>query len=121
MSRENVDVVRRAFEALGREDMEDAVADISPDAEMYDYDIPDASVYQGPDGFVKWLSVWSESWESWRFGDLDVGDAGGSRVVALFLMMVKGRGRGVEITRRDAVAYTLDEGKIVRMEYYNDQ
>ena len=61
MSRENVEVVRRALEALAREEMEDAVADLAPDVEMHDYDIPDASVYRGPDGFYKWLGVWGES------------------------------------------------------------
>jgi ketosteroid isomerase-like protein len=121
MSQENVEVVRRALEALAREEMEDAVADLAPDAEMHDYDIPDASVYRGPDGFLKWLGVWGESWESWRFGELEVLPASEDRVIALFRMAVRGHGSGVEIARRDAVAYTLRGGKIVRMEYYNDQ
>jgi ketosteroid isomerase-like protein len=121
MSRENVEVVRRALDALFREDMEAAVADLAPDAEIYDYDIPDASVYRGPDGFFKWLGVWSESWESWSFDDLEIRAGGEDRVIALFRMTVKGRGSGVEIARRDAVAYTLGDGKILRMEYYNDQ
>ena len=120
MSQENVNVVRRALEALAREEMEDAVADLAPDAEMHDYDIPDASVYRGPDGFLKWLGVWGESWESWRFGELEV-PTGEHRVIALFRMAVRGHGSGMEIARRDAVAYTLRGGKILRMEYYNDQ
>jgi ketosteroid isomerase-like protein len=121
MARENVDVVRRALDALAREDMQAAVVDLDPDAEMYDFDIPDADVYRGPDGFFKWLGVWSESWESWRFEDLEILPAGEDRAVALFRMIVKGRDSGVEIDRRDGVAYTLRSGKIVRMEYYNDQ
>jgi ketosteroid isomerase-like protein len=121
MSQENVRVVREALAALVREDMQAAVADLDPDAEIYDFDIPDADVYRGPDGFLKWVGVWGESWESWRFEGLEVLPAGEDRVVALFRMIVKGRGSGVEIDRRDGVAYTLRSGKVVRMEYYNDQ
>jgi ketosteroid isomerase-like protein len=121
MSRDNVEVVRRALDALALEDMQAAVVDLDPDAEIHDFDIPDADVYRGPDGFFKWLAVWGESWESWRFEDLEILPAGEDHVVALFRMIVKGRDSGVEIDRRDAVAYTLRRGKIVRMEYYNDQ
>jgi ketosteroid isomerase-like protein len=121
MSRENVDVVRQALEGLARGDMQAAVVDLDPDAEMFDFDIPDADVYRGPDGFLKWLGVWGESWESWRFEDLKILPAGEDRAVALFRMIVKGKDSGVEIDRRDGVAYTLRSGKIVRIEYYNDQ
>jgi ketosteroid isomerase-like protein len=121
MSRENVDVVREALDALLREDVERAAADLAPDAEIHDYDIPDASVYRGPEGFFKWLAVWSESWESWRFEDVEVRDAGEGRVLVLFTMTVVGRGSGVEISRPDGIAYTVRDGKIVRIEYFNDQ
>jgi ketosteroid isomerase-like protein len=121
VSQENVDVVRRALGALVREDMQAVVLDFDADVEIYDFDIPDADVYRGPDGFFKWLGVWGESWESWRFEGLEILPAGEEHVVALFQMFARGRGSGVEIGRRDGVAYTLRNGKIVRMEYYNDQ
>jgi ketosteroid isomerase-like protein len=36
-------------------------------------------------------------------------------------MIAKGRGSGIEMRRRDAIAYRLTAGKIVRLEYFNDQ
>ena len=65
MSQENVKIVRKSVEAMVREDWDAAVADFSPVCEGYDHDIPDSDVYIGPDGFLSWISNWSESWEQW--------------------------------------------------------
>lgn len=42
-------------------------------------------------------------------------------MLALFRMIAKGRGSGIEIEREDAVAYRLEKHKIVRLEYFNDR
>jgi hypothetical protein len=36
-------------------------------------------------------------------------------------MIAKGGGSGLEVERSDAIVYRLKNGKIVRMEYFNDQ
>ena len=36
-------------------------------------------------------------------------------------MIAKGGASGLEVDRRDAIVYRLENGKIVRMEYFNDQ
>jgi len=36
-------------------------------------------------------------------------------------MIVTGRGSGIELTRDDAVLSELQNGRIVRIGYYNDQ
>ena len=42
-------------------------------------------------------------------------------VVALFRMVARGRGSGVEVERKDALVFKLRDSKIVRIGYYNDQ
>jgi ketosteroid isomerase-like protein len=122
MSEQNVEVVRRAFEATARRDYEAALADVDPAVEIDDLDISlDTDHYQGHESFRKWISIWDESWESWRVDELDFVPAEDEQVVALFLMTVKGRGSGIELERRDAVLYKLRGGKIVKLGYYNDQ
>jgi len=122
MSQENVEVVRRAFEALGREDWVALAEFIADDCEVHDFDIPDADVvYRGPDGLLDWLAHWDTAWETWSPRDLNFRQVGDDRVLALFRMVAKGRGSGIEINREDAIAYTLHGGKITRVEYYNDQ
>jgi ketosteroid isomerase-like protein len=45
---------------------------------------------------------------------------GNDRAIALFLMLCKGKGSGIELSRRDAVVCTLRAGKITGMVYYNE-
>jgi hypothetical protein len=84
MSQENVELVRRRFGAPLHDDWETALEDLAPDVEVRDFDIPDAGVYRGHDGFMEWLLGWDAGWESWRVED-------------------------------------VERGKIVRIEYFNDQ
>jgi hypothetical protein len=42
-------------------------------------------------------------------------------VVALFRMVARGRGSGIELMRDDALVFELRSGKVARLGYYNDQ
>lgn len=121
MSQENVETVRRAFEALLNEDMPGAVAEMHPEIEIHDFDIPDAGLYHGHDGFQSWIAAWGEAWASWKPEDLVIQSIGPSRVIATFKMIATGHSSGVEIERLDAVIYDFRDGKIVRQEYFNDR
>ena len=123
MSQENVEVVRRFVEALvsGR-DWQPVLADLDDDVEIDDLDISlDTQRYRGHDGFRKWIADWSDSWESWRIQDVEVRPAGEDRLIALFVMFVKGQGSGIDLSRHDALVCTLRAGKIAKLVYYNDQ
>ena len=123
MSQENVEIVRRFVEALvsGR-DWQPVLADLDDDVEIDDLDISlDTQRYRGHDGFRKWIADWSDSWESWRIQDVEVRPAGEDRLIALFVMFVKGQGSGIDLSRHDALVCTLRAGKIAKLVYYNDQ
>ena len=121
MSEENVDIVRRGFMAAMEADWPTALATLHPDAEIHDFDIPDAGTYHGHAGWFAWLENWSESWDEWRVEDVEFRQAGQDGVVALFQMIATGGGSGVEVKRSDAILYRMETGLIVRMEYFNDQ
>jgi ketosteroid isomerase-like protein len=121
VSRANVEVVQRAFEAVARGDLEAAADTLDPEVEIHDFDVPDAGIYHGHEGFFAWLARWDEGWESWRIEDLEFRPAGRDQVLALFRMVTRGKGSGIEIDRLDAIAYRLRDGKIVRSEYFNDR
>jgi ketosteroid isomerase-like protein len=120
MSQENVEIVQRGFMALVEDDWPTALATLHPNIEVRDFDIPDAGVYQGHEGFRKWLSNWDEGRDEWRPDNIEF-LAGGSndRVIALFKVIARGKGSGIEIERDDAIVYRLDAGRIIRMEYFN--
>ena len=121
MSDENVELVRRGFMATMEEDWPTALATLDPEVEVLDFDIPDAGVYRGPDGFLAWLKGWAEGWDSWRVEDIEFRDAGDDHVIALFKLIAKGAHSGLELERQDAITYRIRAGKIVRTEYFNDQ
>ena len=126
MSKENVEVVRRFITALVRaqatNDWQPVLAELDSDVAIDDLDISlDTEHYRGHDRFLKWIAIWNQSWESWRVEDLEVRPIGEDGVIGLFVMIAKGKGSGIELSRQDAVVSKLRAGKIIEMAYYNDQ
>jgi ketosteroid isomerase-like protein len=119
MSRENVELARRAFEHFLRTG-DQRWEFLDPEVEVYDHDIPDAGTYRGHEGYNRWLEDWGEAWgdfsleaERW----IDAGD----KVVVIFQLTARGKGSGVEVKRRDAIVWTVSDGKAVRLDYYNNE
>ena len=126
MSQENVAAVRRFIEALPRaqasDDWQPVFAEVDPDVEITDLDISlDTECYRGHDSVRKWIGVWMESWESWALEGVQVRPVGEDRAIGLFVVRAKGKGSGIELSRRDAMVCTLRAGKIEKGTYYNDQ
>jgi ketosteroid isomerase-like protein len=118
MSSENVDVMRRIVEAAGRKDYQAVLADLDPEVEIDDTDIPEST---GTDSFLEWLARWDQAWESWRLEDLEVRPAGDDQAIALFTMVAKGTGSGIGPSELDALVASFRGGKAVKLGYYNDQ
>ena len=126
MSHENVEVVRRFIEGLPRAqasgDWQPVLAEVDPSVEINDLDITlDTGHFRGRDSVRKWIGVWMESWESWSLEDVQVRPVGENQAIGLFLVRAKGKGSGIELSRRDALVCTLRSGKIEKGTYYNDQ
>ncbi len=118
MSQENVETTQRFTEALVRGDYEAAAAELHPEVEIDDRDIPEST---GSDSFYAWLARWNESWQSWRIEDLKIRAVGENSTISFFKMIVMGKGSGIELARDDAALAEFRDGKIVRIGYYNDQ
>src|SRR6478736_7723429 len=100
MSQENVEVVRRSYEAYVRGDLDAAEAPLDPEIEIYDHDLPDAGKYRGFEGLSRWQADWESSWESWRWVPEELIDAG-ERVVAVLRVYATGRESGADVERVD--------------------
>jgi ketosteroid isomerase-like protein len=101
MSRQNVEIVRRLYDAYLRGDAATALAAFDPDIEWDATHHPDGRVYRGYDGIQQFLREWQDLWEStWsqpeRF--LEAGD----EVVVLTREMTRLKGSGLEVTERHA-------------------
>jgi ketosteroid isomerase-like protein len=119
VSQANVEIIRRAFEDFLRTG-DPHLELLDPTAAVHDHDIPDAGTYVGPDGYMRWLADWSKAWDEFRIEPERWID-GGDKVVLLLVMTAKGRRSGAEVTRRDAMVWTMRDGRAVTIDYYNDQ
>jgi ketosteroid isomerase-like protein len=118
MSQENVEVMRRIVEAGNSKDWHAVLADLDPEVEIDDADIPEST---GEDSFRTWITRWDAAWESWHMEDVDIRPVGDDQVIALFTMVVQGRGSGIELRRADALVASFRGGKATKLGYYNDQ
>ena len=94
MSQENVEIVRRGFMAVLDDDWPTALTTLHPEIEVRDFDIPDAGLYRGHEGFREWLSNWGEGWEEWRLDNIEFHSGSNGQVIALFRMITRARAAG---------------------------
>jgi len=117
MSRENVEIVRRSYDAYVRGNLGSALAAFDPDVVACDHDIPDSGEYSGLDGLFRWQADWESGWESWRWDPEEFIEAG-EGVVAVLRVYARGRQSGVDVERVDGAVWTLRDGKCIRLDYY---
>jgi len=120
MSQRNVDWVQRALEHFGQTG-EPYLEEVDPAVEVYDHDIPDArNPYLGFDGITAWLTDFGESWDHYELEVEQILDSG-DKAVALIRVSAVGAGSGVTVRRGDGIVWTFREGRVVRIDYFNDQ
>ena len=115
---ENVATTRRIGEALNRRDYAAAAAELSPDFEVDDTDIPEST---GADSLFEWMAQWDKAWDDWRIEDLEIRPVDEDRVLSLLRVVARGKGSGIELARDDAAITEFRDGKVVRIAYYNDR
>jgi ketosteroid isomerase-like protein len=118
---ENLDVVRRSFQALARGDFEAAFAEHAPDTEWRTAsDEPDSQTYRGIEGLRRLVASLAEPWED-RFErsvELESFIFRGPWVVVPWRARLHGRGSGLEIEVFETYAVLVRAGKIVRVDEY---
>ncbi len=113
MSQENVEIVRRFLKAGVEEALPYADPGIvwNPIEEL---------PTQGHDAVRASLARWKGEWDDYRLMAEEFVDRGDSVVVTVRLGG-RGRGSGIEIDALFYDVYTLRDGKIVRMDQFNDR
>jgi ketosteroid isomerase-like protein len=121
MSRENVQIVRRVYDALERPDT--AVRALwHPDVEFdVSRDIWGAVVgggrYRGLEGVRSWMLDLYAAWERMDLNCEELIDAG-EQVIAVLSVRGRGRVSGIELEYHPAGVWTVREGKIVRVVWF---
>ena len=119
MSRENVEVVRRAFEAGARGGVDAAAEFWHPEINWRAMEgaPDDVGEFTGHDAMRRYLDDWSEMFDDGRNEPEEFIDAG-DRVVVMQHASGKSKRTGIPVDMRYAVVYTVQDGKIVRGREY---
>jgi ketosteroid isomerase-like protein len=118
MADEDVEHMRRGVEHFRRTG-EALWAELHPDCELHDHDIPDATIYRGHEGWREWTARYSEAWDSVALEPQEYVDVGDGRVVLVARVTARGLGSGVEVERLDGIVWTIRDGMTVRIDYYS--
>jgi ketosteroid isomerase-like protein len=130
MSRENVEVVRRAYAAqgfAGGRPLDPAA--LAAILEVFDPDVEllpgiarsvTGASYRGHAGFRQWVEDMREAWEDFRAEPIEFIDAG-DRVLVDVRTRARGRTSTVELERESSQVWTFRHGKVVRFETFTDR
>lgn len=123
MSQENVEVIRRLYDAVARRDTVAVLALYDPEVEWHSSGSPQGeltggTIYRGHEGLRSAFREYYEPWESIEEPYEELID-GGDRVVSVVTSRARGRASGVEVEREHFGLWTIREGKIVRVEWFS--
>jgi ketosteroid isomerase-like protein len=113
--RANVEVVRAMLEDYLCGDYEGALRAFAKDVEV----VTALERFHGPAGVVKEAKRWEEMWSDYRFEVEDLVDAGDG-VVLLYHQVGRAKESGIEVDERAGWVYTLREGKIARVQMFQN-
>ena len=123
MSQENVEIARRAFEAVCRKpkpDFETMNALYHPDHEFVSLiQRIEGGVARGGRGYRDWLAENDESWERWDVRLEQVRGIDGDRVLVDTTFTGLSKRGGVPVEQRSTAIVTVRSGKIVRTQLYS--
>ncbi len=122
MSRENMQIVRRVYEAAARRDPATVLALYDPEVELdmsrlQIVGLMGPDVYRGHEGLRSFFREWHEAWEDIEY-DFDELIEAGEQVISLVTRHGRGRRSGAEVELPVALVWTLSAGKVVRVMWF---
>jgi ketosteroid isomerase-like protein len=121
MSHENVEVVRRGFEAWDRGEYDAALGYFSPEVEIDASErILNPATYRGIDGARRFRDEIADTWGEFHVEIEDMLSAG-DEIVVLVRSSGRGRASGAEAESRAAWVVAVSDDKVTRLRLYRDR
>src|SRR5687768_9826633 len=121
MSRENVDLARRGYEAFARGDLDAALELMHPEIEAHDPpEVPDATIYRGREAVRRDWEQTSDMFEDISIDVEEIFDRG-DEVVVLLRFRGRGRGSDAELEASMAHVWIFRDGKAIRLRQFLDR
>ena len=119
MSEENVEIVRRVYDAAAQRDADGIFALYDPEVELdaSRLGLADLDVYHGHDGLRSLFREFADTWGEIEYSYEELIDAG-EQVVAVVTRHARGRASGVAVERPFTLVWTVRAGKVVRVVWF---
>jgi ketosteroid isomerase-like protein len=112
MSQENVEVVRRSFEAFNARDVDELVSLFAEDCELLPFRAQlEGIVYRGHEGLRRFVRDMDEDWQGFRVDPVEFHDRQ-ARVAVVGRVSALGRGSRVEVDSLAGFVFELHDGRI---------
>jgi ketosteroid isomerase-like protein len=122
MSQQNVEIVRRAWQAFVTGGIEATFDFWTEDCVFEDFpEMPDSAVYVGRSGLTEAVEHFTEMWSDLSWEPLEFIDAGESRVIAVIAMRGKGATSGAPMDALAAWLYEMRDGRVSRAKAFTSK
>src|SRR5262245_28378886 len=106
---QRIALAQAGMEAFNDGDMATMLAALSEDVEVYaSPEMANAGEFSGHDGFVSWITAWTDAWEEISAEVTDNTPVGERHVVTTIHQEGRGRG-GIEVSMELAFLFDVDE------------
>jgi ketosteroid isomerase-like protein len=120
---QNVEALRRAYEASSQSNPEPFMDICAPDI-VFDLSrspFPEAGVYHGHDGLRAWFRGLGSAFQNLRYEAEDITDLGFRQVLTVIRVLGEGQFSEIGVNYCFATVSTFRDGKIVRQDRCNDR
>jgi ketosteroid isomerase-like protein len=121
MSKENVELVRRAVAAVNRRDIDAYLACCTDDVQLSTPLTEVTGVYEGPDGIRRFFADVGDTGPDFQLTIERVEPIGPDRVLVFMVVTATGRASGIPQDSRTGNVYDLAGGKIERIRIFADR
>ena len=98
MPRENVEIIRRGYEAFARGELASIFDDVAPDVVTYTAPpLPDAGEHRGYEGMLEWIAEWTAEFDEFALEAEELVEVGDGHVIARVRQRATGAGSGVPV------------------------
>ena len=120
MSHENVDVVRQAFDAFNRRDVETLVSLSDPDCVWLPFRAQlEGITYRGHEGVRRFVADMDDDWTGFQVEPLEFREIG-AQVVVIGRVTGRGAGSGVDIESEGGFVFGVRGGLVTHITSHSD-
>jgi ketosteroid isomerase-like protein len=120
MSEENVEIVRRDYEAFDRGDFATLLDDVHPEIVTWAHPRGDEGRYEGKEGVIRFITEWTEAFEEFRSVAEEFRDAG-EKVLVRVLQQGRGRGSGIPVKGHFWLVHHMRNGKAYQVDLFDNE